>query len=86
MVTADHRTFPVPNVVAGAVDNVHWMVPRNINSLFTGRSELVDRIRNALSPDQNLLVQEQRRFVITGMGGQGKSEVCLKVVYLMQQE
>jgi nucleoside-triphosphatase THEP1 len=29
--------------------------------------------------------KQQRRFVITGMGGQGKSEICLKVADLVRE-
>jgi putative protein kinase ArgK-like GTPase of G3E family len=64
---------------------VHWIVPRPVNSLFTGRSELVKRIYNALrnsAPD----TIKQRRLVITGIGGIGKSEVCLQVADLMRDE
>ena len=65
--------------------NVHWMVPRLVNSLFTGRSELIERIQSALrdrAPDTT----EQKRLVITGIGGMGKSEVCLKVAQLVREE
>ncbi|KAF2795537.1 hypothetical protein K505DRAFT_239679, partial [Melanomma pulvis-pyrius CBS 109.77] len=66
--------------------NVHWVVPRAVNSLFTGRDELVDRIRSAFRIDESQNIAEQKRFVITGIGGQGKSEVCLKVASLMQED
>jgi tetratricopeptide (TPR) repeat protein len=55
--------------------NVHWMVPRPLNDLFTGREELLSRMQKILLGDQT---KKQKRFVITGMGGQGKSEICLK--------
>ncbi len=29
--------------------------------------------------------EEQQSFVITGMGGQGRSEVCLKIANLVRQ-
>ncbi|KAL5316656.1 hypothetical protein ACEPPN_015705 [Leptodophora sp. 'Broadleaf-Isolate-01'] len=31
-------------------------------------------------------VQKQKRFVITGLGGQGKSEICLQIASLMKQQ
>jgi hypothetical protein len=65
--------------------NVHWVVPRTVNILFTGRSELVCRIQNALRND-DLATTKQKRLVITGLGGMGKSEVCLKVANLMREE
>ncbi|PMD26604.1 hypothetical protein NA56DRAFT_654415 [Hyaloscypha hepaticicola] len=66
--------------------NVHWMVPRAINSLFTGRSDLLSRIQRALQSESISAAQCQRRFVITGLGGQGKSEICLQVASLMKQK
>jgi hypothetical protein len=61
-----------------APSNVHWCIPRPINTLFTGRAEILKRIENAITITGD--VNMQRRFVITGIGGQGKSEICLKMV------
>ena len=66
--------------------NVHWIVPRAVNNLFTGRIELLERIKTALLSDDIHHAKEQKRFVITGLGGQGKSEVCLKAASLMREE
>ncbi|EON65752.1 hypothetical protein W97_04991 [Coniosporium apollinis CBS 100218] len=66
--------------------NVHWMVPRAVNNLFTGRAELLDQIQDALLGDKTSCAGKQRRFVITGLGGQGKSEICLKVANVMREE
>ena len=62
------------------------MVPRAINNLFTGRTELLDRLKDALQSDRTSCTEEQKRFVITGLGGQGKSEICLKIASQMRQE
>jgi adenylylsulfate kinase-like enzyme len=62
------------------------MVPRAVNNLFTGRSELLDVIQDALRSDSTHCAEEQKRFVITGLGGQGKSEICLKVASLLREE
>jgi hypothetical protein len=67
-------------------NNVHWMVPRAINDLFTGRDKLLLRIQKALNNDYTYPTEKQKRFVITGIGGQGKSEICLKVASLMQEQ
>jgi predicted ATPase len=61
------------------------MVPRPVNSLFTGRTELVDRIQSTLRNDDPGTTK-LKRLVITGIGGMGKSEVCLKVADLMREE
>ncbi len=67
--------------------NVHWLVPRAVNTLFTGRTEVLNTIKNAICSDQKTHgIKQQQRFVITGMGGQGKSEVCLKIADMVRQE
>lgn len=65
---------------------MHWMVPRAVNGLFTGRAELLRQVQDAFHGDRISGAEEQNRFVITGLGGQGKSEVCLKVASLMREE
>lgn len=62
------------------------MVNRAVNNLFTGRTELLDRMHGALHSDRTRCAEEQKRFVITGLGGQGKSEVCLRVASLIREE
>jgi tetratricopeptide (TPR) repeat protein len=61
------------------------MVPRPVNSLFTGRTELVDRIQSALRDDDQGTTKV-KRLVITGIGGMGKSEVCLQIAHVMRKE
>jgi adenylylsulfate kinase-like enzyme len=66
---------------------VHWIVPRIVNSLFTGRSAVVERIQSALRDHGSDTTKQQRVvIVITGIGGMGKSEVCLRVADLMREE
>ncbi|KAL9109382.1 MAG: hypothetical protein Q9187_008170 [Circinaria calcarea] len=62
------------------------MIRGTVNSLFTGRSELLDRIQSAFRVEKASGAKEQKRFVITGLGGQGKSEICLKAADLMRAE
>jgi hypothetical protein len=66
--------------------NMHWMVPQSNNSLFTGRTEIITRIRSAFQERGTTNAAQQSRFVITGMGGQGKSELCIKVANSMREE
>ncbi|KAG4420607.1 hypothetical protein IFR04_006314 [Cadophora malorum] len=71
---------------ANILGNIHWIIPRASNSLFTGRSILLDRIRSVLQSESTCFAQTQRRFVITGLGGQGKSEICLQIASLMKHK
>lgn len=59
------------------VGNKHWLVDRATNPHFTGRREIIEKIVRTITSSDS--ANEQRRFVITGMGGQGKSEICLHV-------
>ena len=66
--------------------NVHWVVPRPVSSLFTGRTELLSQIQNAFQVDRAGQSEEQKRLVIVGRGGIGKSEVCLKAANMLREE
>lgn len=66
--------------------NTHWIVPRPANSLFVGRDKLLQRLKNCLQHDPSSSTTKQRRFVITGLGGFGKSETCLQVANQMREE
>jgi hypothetical protein len=65
--------------------NVYWNVPRAVNSLFTGRVDELKKIEAALSPHV-VRSDLQRRFVITGDGGQGKSEICLRIADMVRDK
>jgi len=62
--------------------NVYWKVPRRTNTLFAGRTDVLGRIKNAIQDGP----QQDGVFVITGLGGLGKSEVCLKIANEMRSE
>lgn len=67
-------------------DHVHWTVYRSRNPLFTGREDILrdleatirDAVKDSSSPNQ-------RTIVISGMGGQGKSEICLQLADRVRQ-
>jgi hypothetical protein len=56
--------------------NVLWVITRPSNSLFVGCSGIMTTIEESI---QQRATTEQLRFVITGIGGQGKSEICLQL-------
>ncbi|KAI9677285.1 MAG: hypothetical protein M1829_002627 [Trizodia sp. TS-e1964] len=63
--------------------NKFFDTPRPVSSLFTGRSDLLKRLGDAIfSPEQ---CHTQRRFVIYGLGGSGKTEFCCKFAQDHQQ-
>jgi Mrp family chromosome partitioning ATPase len=65
--------------------NEHWMVQQPLDGLFIGRSELIAQIQSAIRTDDPGKTK-QKRLVITGMGGIGKSELCLRIANDMRQE
>lgn len=65
-----------------ASGNTHWIVPRSANALFTGRSDAIASIAKAITAPADV----QRRFILTGMGGLGKSEMCLKVASRVREQ
>lgn len=57
--------------------NKYFEVPQNPSTVFTGREEIGRRLRFYCLPSHTLNSQ-QKRFVIYGLGGSGKTQVCLK--------
>ncbi|KAI9669728.1 MAG: hypothetical protein M1831_007424 [Alyxoria varia] len=55
-----------------------WMIPRTTSRLYVGRKQLSKRLSQAFLFDHSMPPAQQRVFVIKGIGGTGKSEVCLK--------
>ncbi|KAL8957878.1 MAG: hypothetical protein Q9193_004959 [Seirophora villosa] len=66
--------------------NIHWMVKRPTNPQFTGRDgilrDLEATIQKALRDTSG---SNQCRIVISGVGGQGKSEICLQLANRVRQ-
>ena len=67
--------------------HTHWTVSRAPNGLFTGREDalhhLTSTIHDAVAHPP---FQDQCRIVVTGMGGQGKSEICLQLAHRFRQK
>jgi serine kinase of HPr protein (carbohydrate metabolism regulator) len=69
-----------------SVDNMHWTVTRSLNNLFVGRESILNTIEESIRHTlQDVKSTGQQRFVITGMGGQGKSEICLQLAHRVRQ-
>lgn len=63
------------DAVASVKLNKHFHVPRAISSIYTGREPLLNQLKALLGlADSNI----QKRFVVYGMGGSGKTEFCCK--------
>jgi Holliday junction resolvasome RuvABC ATP-dependent DNA helicase subunit len=49
-----------------------------LNSLFTGRDEIRQKLQDCLPPDRYTRPREQQRFVLFGLGGGGKTQLALR--------
>ncbi|KAF4633956.1 hypothetical protein G7Y89_g4154 [Cudoniella acicularis] len=56
------------------IRNSHWIVSKSVNSFFTGRQRILQTLQERLCQDDDKQNIEQKRFVIHGIGGSGKSE------------
>ena len=64
---------------------IHWTVSRSTNKLFTGRDDVLCKLEGIIEKTVgNPSRHEPYRIVITGMGGLGKSEICLQLAHLVQ--
>ena len=61
-------------------DDTH-LVPQRPNSsaLFTGREDILERLKNHFAP-QDEKNRWRKSFLLYGMGGIGKTQICLKFV------
>jgi len=69
--------------------NKYFLVPHQLSPIFTGRQELVDKLKAALCTDPGsgpLHPQtKQKRAVVYGLGGSGKTQLSLKFLSDVQQ-
>jgi len=58
-----------------ASSNKHFGIPQTVSSIFTGREAQIEELGAAfLAPSPEGRSQMQRRFVISGLGGSGKTQ------------
>lgn len=59
--------------------NKHYYVPYNLSAMFTGRGDIINKIcKGCLPSEANGRVTRQKRFILYGLGGSGKTQACLK--------
>lgn len=78
-----NRRLMLHTTLSQKMDTFLWNIPRSSCDLFSGRQEILHKIKRALRSDA---IFRQRRFVIAGMVGIVKSEICLRLVEEMQSE
>jgi hypothetical protein len=64
--------------------NEYYLVPDALSSLFTGRAELGKLLKDCLFlPSQ---AKQHRIFVLYGLGGSGKTQLCLNFASVHRQK
>ncbi|KAJ5752058.1 Tetratricopeptide-like helical [Penicillium odoratum] len=68
------------NQVAGLTKfNKHFYIPHSVSSYYTGRQKQLEELKATLNVLESRKRQDhQKRFVIYGLGGSGKTEFCCK--------
>ncbi|KAK1756233.1 hypothetical protein QBC47DRAFT_342927 [Echria macrotheca] len=62
-----------------ASNNDYFDIPQSVSTIFTGREEFLEELRLLFIPPSTKTRKEfQRRFVIHGLGGSGKTQFCSK--------
>lgn len=57
--------------------NKHFDTPQPVSSMYTGREKLLEELKSVIIDGPSAL-SGQRRFVIHGLGGSGKTQFCSK--------
>ena len=60
-------------------DGIISLMP-NPSSRFTGRTEVIAKLKRHFSTKTSEAVQKRKFFLLYGMGGIGKTQICLKFV------
>jgi signal recognition particle GTPase len=60
-----------------AHNNKHFEVAPHLSPVFTGQGHIGKRLETAFTPSE-YKCPFQRRFVLFGMGGAGKTQICLR--------
>ncbi|PQE28703.1 violaceus kinesin protein [Rutstroemia sp. NJR-2017a WRK4] len=76
---------PPPSVreLEPILKNKHWVVPntKKVSPFFTGRTKILSSLYGALCPTATKSRDNGGTFVIQGMGGAGKSQICVKFAH-----
>jgi hypothetical protein len=61
--------------------NEFFQVPTSLNPCFTGRNVIRSKMKDSLMAAKNTTEKVQKRFVLYGMGGSGKTQLALKFAH-----
>ena len=67
-------------------DGVGIPLTPNPSNRFTGRTEVVAKLKRHFFTNTNDAVKKRKFFLLYGMGGIGKTQICLKFVEDMSDQ
>jgi hypothetical protein len=59
--------------------NKYFYIPQVVSSIFTGREDMTQLVERTLLAEDDNSACQQRRFIIYGIGGSGKTQFCCKL-------
>lgn len=75
----DNRPSPYQRKLSERPRNKHFHIPQVVSSIFTGREDISHAVEESLfTPQDDNSPRQQRRFIIHGIGGSGKTQFCSK--------
>lgn len=75
----ENRPFYYQRWVFEAPRNKHFHIPQVVSSIFTGREDMSQLVKRSLLVEEvDDTTRQQRRFIIYGIGGSGKTQFCCK--------
>lgn len=75
----NNRPFQYERKLSERPCNKHFHIPQVVSSIFTGREDVVQALEEALwAPESHESTGQQRRYIVYGIGGSGKTQFCSK--------
>ena len=69
-----------------AISNTVIPLVPNPSTRFTGRTKIIAKLKEHFSTDPNDGFQKRKYFLLHGMGGIGKTQICLKFIEEMSDQ
>jgi hypothetical protein len=67
--------------------NQNYFVPHNSTGLFTGRDNVLRKLHDGFFPSRNeSRLEMQRRFILYGLGGSGKTQICTRFAEIHREK
>lgn len=66
--------------------NIHFEVPHLLSPVFTEQEEICQSLDSSLVLARPSRVPVQRRFVLYGLGGSGKTQICIRYAQVHREK